>query len=411
MCLEMMSDDGNDYQALKCGHSFHADCVEVLKFFGLKTEELCPLCRPVIPEGPEQLCEVATRRLVVLETRVARGRASWAKLTATEAAEMDQVLGLYEDSASAGNLMSQTNLGILMHLGHGCRQCSPAEAAARWVGAAEGGDPRAQYNLSVLHQEGKGVERSDGLAAAWARKAAEQGHAEAMNALGTMHRRGDGVAQDDAEGAAWVLKAAEQGFPKAQLHMAQLCAGGTGVEADESAAAVWLKKAADGGDVDACVAYGCLLEEGAVVLQSDEGAVAYFSRAADKKHPGGQVKLGLMLVAGKGLSAAPDAGDGKSFIGDSPEAEALRLTHALACFLLASAQGDASGKALAADLAPRVLPAGRPLPAAPRGGDPKAMVEALDAARTDDWALEATIGSKKKDYGPNQKKKTSMGKK
>jgi len=48
---------------------------------------------------------------------------------------------------------------------------------------AEKGDAIAQYNLGVMYDEGKGVEKDEKEAVKWYRKAAEQGDDDAKAAL------------------------------------------------------------------------------------------------------------------------------------------------------------------------------------------------------------------------------------
>ena len=65
-----------------------------------------------------------------------------------------------------------------------------AAALREWQPLAEQGDADAQYNLGVMHAEGKGVPRDDRMAAQWYRRAAEQGDASAQNSLGLMYAVG-----------------------------------------------------------------------------------------------------------------------------------------------------------------------------------------------------------------------------
>lgn len=45
-------------------------------------------------------------------------------------------------------------------------------ALAQWRALAEQGDPRSQFNLGVMYDEGKGVDRDLAMARGWWRKAA-----------------------------------------------------------------------------------------------------------------------------------------------------------------------------------------------------------------------------------------------
>ena len=87
-------------------------------------------------------------------------------------------------------------------------------AAALWFRmAAEQGDAPAQFNLGVMHENGRGVPKNDAEAVAWFRRAAEQGYAPTQFNLGVMHANGRGVPQDFVQGYAWVNLAVAQGHP------------------------------------------------------------------------------------------------------------------------------------------------------------------------------------------------------
>jgi clan AA aspartic protease (TIGR02281 family) len=94
-----------------------------------------------------------------------------------------------------------------------------ATALRLWRPLAEQGDARAQFNLGIMHYNGKGVAQDYAAATRWYRKAAEQGHAAAQGNLGTMYNRGQGVPQDYATAVSWWRKAAKQGNGDAQYYL------------------------------------------------------------------------------------------------------------------------------------------------------------------------------------------------
>ena len=57
------------------------------------------------------------------------------------------------------------------------------------------GDARAQLNLGVMYENGRGVAEDHAEAAKWFRLAAEQGDAAAQYNLGVMYANGEGVPQ------------------------------------------------------------------------------------------------------------------------------------------------------------------------------------------------------------------------
>jgi TPR repeat protein len=66
---------------------------------------------------------------------------------------------------------------------------------------AAAGDPSAQFNLALVYQEGRGVERDAGRALGWYRKAASAGFSRAQFNLGVMLTNGEGAPRDDKEAA------------------------------------------------------------------------------------------------------------------------------------------------------------------------------------------------------------------
>ena len=95
---------------------------------------------------------------------------------------------------------------------------------------AEKGDPSAQYNLGLMYQNGRGVEKDEVEAVKWYQKAAEQGVANAQYNLSVMYLNGLGVEKDEVEAAKWHQKAAEQGNSLAQYKLGVMYAKGLGVE-------------------------------------------------------------------------------------------------------------------------------------------------------------------------------------
>jgi len=86
-----------------------------------------------------------------------------------------------------------------------------AKAAKELEYIAEEGDARAQYDLGLLYDTGRGVPQSNEKALQWYRKAAEQGESKAQYNLGLMYANGQGVQQDYARAYFWTSLSAAQG--------------------------------------------------------------------------------------------------------------------------------------------------------------------------------------------------------
>lgn len=86
-----------------------------------------------------------------------------------------------------------------------------AKAAQELQYLAEEGDARAQYDLGLLYDTGRGVPQSNEKALQWYQKAAEQGEPRAQYNLGLMYANGQGVQQDYAIAYFWTSLSAAQG--------------------------------------------------------------------------------------------------------------------------------------------------------------------------------------------------------
>ena len=78
-----------------------------------------------------------------------------------------------------------------------------------WRPLAEEGTARAQSNLGVLYENGKGVPADMNEALKWYRLAAEQGYAGAQNNLGLIYATGKGVMRDPVLAYMWFDLAAQ----------------------------------------------------------------------------------------------------------------------------------------------------------------------------------------------------------
>ncbi|MBA5867012.1 MAG: sel1 repeat family protein [Nitrospira sp. CR1.3] len=86
------------------------------------------------------------------------------------------------------------------------------------------GEPRAQYNLALLYDQGLGVPQSDALALRWYSRAAEQGEQRAQYNLGLMYMNGQGTAPDLVLAYYWISLSLAQGnqrAPEAREYLAE----------------------------------------------------------------------------------------------------------------------------------------------------------------------------------------------
>lgn len=126
-----------------------------------------------------------------------------------------------------------------------------AQAARLWTPLARAGDPRAQYMLGYMAENGQGRPWSNHDAAAWYRLAANQGYPQAQVGLGELYLRGMGVPRDPGVGAQLFRQAAEEGYGQGQFQYALALFRGTGVAQDFASALHWFRQAAANGVAEA----------------------------------------------------------------------------------------------------------------------------------------------------------------
>ncbi len=108
---------------------------------------------------------------------------------------------------------------------------------------AEKGDARAQHNLGVMYDYGRGFPQDTTKALKWYRRAADQGIPDAQHNLGLMYYYGQGVPQSYIKAARWYRRAADQGMPDSQANLGLMYYYGQGVSQNYVLAHMWLNLA------------------------------------------------------------------------------------------------------------------------------------------------------------------------
>lgn len=203
--------------------------------------------------------------------------------------------------------------------------------AIRWYRlAADQGDARAQFNLGVAYNTGRGVTQNYAEAVKWFRLAAERGDGDAQNHLGHVYRYGQGVDQNYAEAVRWFRLAADQGSADAQLNLGSAYFTGLGIAQNYTEAVHWFQMAANQGNAGGQVNLGAMYAKGQGVPQNDAEAVRLYKLAVDQGSAQGRVNLGIHYALGLGLA--------------KNDIEACRL------FKLAADQGNINGQYLLGDM-------------------------------------------------------------
>ena len=95
-----------------------------------------------------------------------------------------------------------------------------------------------------MYYHGRGVKQDDVEAAKWFHLAADQDEPRAQFNLGVMHAEGQGVPQDYVEAIKWYRLAAEQGEARAQFNLGVSYAEGQGTDQNYILAYMWFNLAA-----------------------------------------------------------------------------------------------------------------------------------------------------------------------
>jgi TPR repeat protein len=114
-----------------------------------------------------------------------------------------------------------------------------ATALREWQPLAEQGDALAQYNLGLLYDNGRGVQKDYAQALQWYEKAAVQGHADAQVNLGILYDYGRSVPQDFKKAVYWYRLSAKQSNELAQRRLGLMYERGDGVPKDYVQAYMW----------------------------------------------------------------------------------------------------------------------------------------------------------------------------
>lgn len=121
-------------------------------------------------------------------------------------------------------------------------------ALATLTPLADEGNPKAQYWLADIYENGLGVAPDLKASLALLEKSAAQGFVPAERHLGDLYLEGNEALQDFGKARSWLSKAAFAGDGKAELRLGHIYALGLGVPRDMSEAYAWYENAVLRGD-------------------------------------------------------------------------------------------------------------------------------------------------------------------
>ena len=189
-------------------------------------------------------------------------------------------------------------------------------------GLAAEDDPRAQFALGLLFDNGQGVSQDDRLARSWYARSAGQGFAKAQFNLALMLEAGRGGAADPETARDWFLRAAEAGNDDARTRVMRLVESGDavaarelgrmyfygrGVQTNRVLAGKLFARAAEAGDRDAMFYLAWQIESAqkpGKPLPAE--ALRWYTEAARAGHAGAMYNLAVHYRIGIAVSPAPD---------------------------------------------------------------------------------------------------------
>ncbi len=183
------------------------------------------------------------------------------------------------------------------------------QALRDWLVEAEKGDERAQHNVAVIYDSGRGVTADPAEARRWYERAAAQGLPEAQNNLGMLFSRGRGTEPDQARAIELWNTAARRGYALAEFNLGLAYANGQGVPKDLTRARELFQSAAAKKLPDALFALGQVYHIGFGVEPDPREARRWFELAAARNYPGATemlAKIDEELVAAAEQSPTPE---------------------------------------------------------------------------------------------------------
>lgn len=202
--------------------------------------------------------------------------------------------------AERGEVKAQHELALRYDTGKGISK--NASEAERWfLKAAEQGYVDSQYDLGLMYLDGRGVVQSDSAAFTWLKKAADQGDTDSATNLAYLYEQGKGVKQNPEEAYKWYKKAAEKGNLDAQSSLAYCYVNKTGVEQDFAEAFKWFQRAAQGKNLRGMTGVAWAYAQGKGTAQNNAEAFNWYKKAADQGDASAEAALGNLYEAGLGV--------------------------------------------------------------------------------------------------------------
>lgn len=153
--------------------------------------------------------------------------------------------------AAMGNPKALYDLAILHDMGYDSIPVDSTRSTVLYRLSAEAGYPPAQNYLGFRYFNGEAIRQDVDSALYWMAKAAGNGDTKAANNLGYLLANSDKVSRDYPQALYWLSKAAEAGLPAGASQLADLYRQGLGCQPDTARAESLYVKAIQSGLRDA----------------------------------------------------------------------------------------------------------------------------------------------------------------
>lgn len=172
---------------------------------------------------------------------------------------------------------------------------------------AAGGDPKAIYDLAVLHDIGyDSIPVDSAVSTALYLRAAEKGYPPAMNYLGFRYFNGEYLRQDIDSALFWMAKAAGAGDVKAASNLGYLLSHDDAVTRDYPQAVYWLTMASDAGLPVAQSLLADMLRQGLGISKDSVKAEKLYTSAIENGLQDAELKL-LSMKGREWEDLSPDS--------------------------------------------------------------------------------------------------------
>lgn len=162
--------------------------------------------------------------------------------------EFEKAFRIFKEMADAGDSQGLYNLGIMYESGKGVER-NEEKALQSFQKCADNWFDNCLFEMGNVYMYGSfNVQKNSGKAYDYYMKVALKGHTEAEYKVGSMNFRGDGVGRNDETAFKFMKKAADKGHILGQRSIGIMYESGWGVKKNETEAINYYKKSAKQGD-------------------------------------------------------------------------------------------------------------------------------------------------------------------